>query len=210
MVDVMYRTIPTGSSLYRRLQQHEEALNILVSRIVMHGCGVFGFFEIEPEQVDEIIEGEIIEPHPNIFPSKEETNRIINDFRSELNQMRQEYPGIEAREILVENSIDEIEKCLVQQFAEIQVQNAEETVKQLLFGDRYLAPNLLPPEDETLGLISREVVREGGRLLRLVDPETLYTGDDNWDQWDLDHLKQLRNLYLAADEMDEEILVGVA
>jgi hypothetical protein len=41
------------------------------------------------------------------------------------------------------------------------------------------------------------------------NPETLYSGNPIWDEWGLEHLKAWRELYLVADELNEEILIGI-
>ncbi|MEH1781873.1 MAG: hypothetical protein V7L26_22755 [Nostoc sp.] len=78
-----------------------------------------------------------------------------------------------------------------------------------MFGDQTLAPTLLSAE-ESLGLISRELVSEGASILQQIDPETLFARDEGREGWYLDHFEQWRDLYLSADDKNEEILVGVA
>jgi hypothetical protein len=208
-VSVMYSAIPPSSILYKRLQQ-EKAFSILVSDLFIYGNGIFRFFEDPLGEVKDILEG-VIAAHPDVFGSPDQANQIIADFRAELSRTRQSYPGIEDRRAMIEKSVDAIETCLIQQVTEQRMQNAEEMVEKLLFGNQSLAPHLLTSEDEPLGLISRDLVREGAKLLRLVNPDTLYTGDPRWngDEWWLDHLKDWRELYLVADELNEEILVGI-
>jgi hypothetical protein len=203
----MYSAIPPSSTLYSRLQE-EKALSILVSDLFSYGNGIFRFFEIDPEEIDEILEG-VIETHQDVFDSTGKAEQIVAEFRFELDKTRQAHPGIENRTAMIEQSVDEIEKCLVQQFKARQIQNPEEIVERLLFGDQSLSPDLLTEEDEPLGIISRELVREGASLLRQINPETLYTGDAKWDEWGLEHLKHWRELYFVADKIDEAILVGM-
>jgi hypothetical protein len=206
-VSIMYSAIPPSSTLYARLQ-HEKALSILVNDLFIYGSGIFSFFDEDPYgEVDEIIKG-VVESHQDVFGSIDKSEKIINEFRAELYKTREDYPGIENRTAMIEKSVDAIEKCLTKQFVANQVRDAEEITERLLFGDQSFAPNLLAKKDEPLGLISRDLVHEGASLLRLVNPETLYTGDWLWDEWGLEHLKRWRDLYLVADEMNEEILVG--
>ncbi len=80
-------------------------------------------------------------------------------------------------------------------------------MQKLLDGDRLFAPELFPAEEiESLGLISRELVREGASLFQQINPKTLFAEDE---EWYLDDLEELRDLYLAADENNEVILVGL-
>jgi len=206
-VSVLYSAIPPSSTLYARLQR-EKALSILVVSLFPYGCGIFRFFEIEPEEVNEILE-EVIEAYQDIFGSELEADQLIDEFRSELRRTRQAYPGIEDRTASLEKSSTEIEKRLSQELSRRQIANANDIVQRLMFGDQTLAPTLLPA-GESLGLISRELVREGASILRQINPEMLFARDKGWEGWCLDHLERWRSLYIASDEKNEEILVGLA
>ncbi|MFN6479559.1 hypothetical protein [Nostoc sp. DedQUE07] len=207
MVSVFYSAIPPDSTLYARLLR-EKALNILVAYLFPYGCGIFRFFEIEPEEIDEIVE-DVIETEQETFGSELEANRVIAQLRSELRLTRQAYPGIEDRTATLEKSSAEIEKRLSQELSRRKFANADEIVEKLMFGDQTFAPTLLSAE-ESLGLISRELVSEGASILRQIDPETLFARDEGREGWYLDHFEQWRDLYLSADDKNEEILVGVA
>jgi hypothetical protein len=202
-VSVLYSAIPPSSTLYARLQR-EKALSILVVSFFPYGCGIFRFFEIDPEEIDEILQN-VIETHQETFESELEADRVIAQLRSELRLTRQAYPGIEDRTASLEKSSAEIEKRLSQELSRRKVANADEIVEKLMFGDQTLAPTLLSAE-ESLGLISSELVSEGASILRQIDPETLFARDE----WYLDNFKQWKDLYLSAADKNEEILVGVA
>ncbi|MEH2111583.1 hypothetical protein [Nostoc sp.] len=207
-VSVLYSAIPPSSTLYTRLQR-EKALSILVVYLFPYGCGIFRFFEIDPEEINEILE-DVIETHQETFGSELEADRVIAQLRSELRLTRQAYPGIEDRTVSLEKTSVEIEKRLSQELSRRKVANADEIVEKLMFGDQTLAPTLLSAE-ESLGLISRELlVTEGASILRQIDPETLFARDEGQEGWYLDHFEQWRDLYLSADKNNEEILVGVA
>lgn len=206
MVDMLYSAIPPSSELYSRLQS-EKALNILlVDFLFPFSCAIFYVFEeVELREIDEALEG-IIKMHPTIFKSKLELDWIVADLRSLLNFTCQTFPGIENRAARLEKSWQEIEQRLVQELLRRQVTNAEEFVQKLLEGDRTFAPNLLSAgEYESLRLISRELVKEGASIFRQIDPKTLLAEDEGWY---LDDLEDLKDLYLAADEHNEVILVG--
>ncbi len=202
---ILYSAIPPSSSLYLRLQS-EKALSILVASLFPYGCGIFRFFEIEPEEIDEILEN-VIEIHQEVFESKLEAERAIAELRSQLTLTRQAFPGIEDRTAMLEKSSEEIEKRLTLELSRKQVANAEEFVEKLLLGDRTFAPDLLSPEDETLGLISRELVREGASLFQQIVPKTMFAENEDWY---FEQLQELKDLYLAADEHNEVILVGLS
>ncbi|MEH1975797.1 MAG: hypothetical protein V7L02_21815 [Nostoc sp.] len=206
-VSVLYSAIPPDSLLYARLQS-QKALSILVVSPFPYGCGIFRFFEIEPEEINEILE-DVIETHQETFGSELEADRVIAQFRSELRLTRQAYPGIEDRRASLEKSSVEIEKRLSQELSRRKFANAHKIVEKLMFGDQTLAPTLLSA-DESFGLISRELVSEGAGILRQIDPETLFARDEGRERWYLDHFERWRDLYLSAAEKNEEILVGVA
>jgi hypothetical protein len=182
-VCIMYSAIPPSSTLYQKLQ-HNKALAILVSDTFTYGSGTFSFFEISPDEVTEILES-VVDAHLDLFDSKNKADQIIAEFRAEINKTRRRYPGIENRTAMLEKSVDAIEQCLLQQLGQRQIPNAEQIIEKLFFGDRSLAPNLLTPADQSLGLISGDLVREGAFLLKPIDPETLYTGEAIWDEWGL-------------------------
>jgi len=206
-VSVIYSAIPPCSTLYARLQR-EKALSILVVSLFPHGCGIFRFFEIESEEINEILE-DVIETHQETFGSELEADRVIAELRSELRLTCQAYPGIEDRTASLEKSSAEIEERLSQELSRKKFANANEIVQKLMFGDQTLAPTLLPTE-ESLGLISRELVSQGASILRQIDPEALFARDQSWEGWCLNGLEHWKNLYLSAAENNEEILVGVA
>lgn len=204
MVFIRYSAIPPSSELYSRLQS-EKALNFLVDFVFTDGGGIFRFFEIDPEEIDDGFEN-IVRGYPKIFKSQLELERVIADLRSLLTLTRQTFPGIEDRTATLEKSWQEIEERLVQELLKKQVTNAEELVQKLLEGDRTFAPNLLSAGGyESLRLISRELVKEGASIFRQIDPKTLFAENEGWY---LDDLEDLKDLYLAADEHNEVILVG--
>lgn len=205
MVDILYSAIPPSSELYSRLQS-QKALARLLVWLFPYGCGIFRFFEVEPDEIDEILEN-VVEVYPDIFESKLELDRVIAEFRSQLTLTRQAFPGIEDRTAMLEKCVDEIEQRLVQELTTRQVADAKEIVQKLLEGDRTFAPDLLSPEDETLGLISRELVREGASIFRQIVPKTMFAENEDWY---LEQLQELKDLYLAADEHNEVILVGLS
>ncbi|MEH2094766.1 hypothetical protein [Nostoc sp.] len=202
-VSVLYSAIPPSSTLYARLQR-EKALSLLVVSLFPYGCGIFRFFEIDPEEVNEILE-DVIETHQETFGSELEADRVISELRFELRLTRQAYPGIEDRIALLEKTSVEIGERLSQELSRRNVANADEIVDKLMFGDKTLAPTLLSTE-ESLGLISYELVSEGASIFRQIDPETLFARDESC----FEDFERWRNLYLLAAEKNEEILVAVA
>lgn len=79
-----------------------------------------------------------------------------------------------------------------------------------MFGDQTLALHLVTPEEGTLGLVSLPLVQKGARILQEVEPEMLFTRDEDWQKWYMEHFQKWRELYFTAAENKEEILVGFA
>lgn len=207
-VSVLYRAIPPTSTLYEGLQQ-EKAFNTLMVSLFPYGCGIYRFFEIEGDEVEEILEW-VIESNQDTFGSESEVRSWINEFQSELERTRNLYPGIENRTASMEKSSYEIEKRLVQELTRRQGEDATDIVSRLMFGDQTLASHLVPPEGDVLGLISLPLVQEGARILQEVEPEMLFTEDEDWQKWYMEHFQKWRELYFLAAENQEEILVGFA
>jgi len=210
-VSVIYSAIPLSSALYARLQR-EKPFAILMASFFHHGDGIFHFFkfhfsEIEPEQMYEILEW-LTEMYQDTFRSELEAEQMMAEFRSELRRTCQAYPGIENRTVRLVGKSSNIEERLIQELTRRQIANANAMVTKLIFGDQAVAPTLLPEED-SLGLISRELVREGARILRQIEPESLFKGNEEWERWYLNDFENWRDLYLSADERNEAILVRV-
>ncbi|NJL41375.1 MAG: hypothetical protein HC840_21675 [Leptolyngbyaceae cyanobacterium RM2_2_4] len=204
-VSIFYSAIPVESSLYQRLQT-ERALLLLMERLFPYGKGIFHFFEIEPAEVDEIL-SDVIEGHQNILGSESETTAWIDEFREEIRRTREAYPGIEDRSTMLE-SIARIERRLSQKLAEQQVENASERVRRLIEGVQNFAPHL-SSEDYRFGMMSvpLSLVQEDARLLREIDPDTLFAEQEDEGRYYRDQFMWLRNLYLEAAERNEEILI---
>lgn len=183
-VSGLYSAIPPKSTLYKRLQQ-EKAFNTLMVYLFPYGGGIFRFFEIEDDDVEEILEW-MIESNQDTLGSESEARHWINEFQSELERTRNLYPGIEDRRALLEKSAHEIEKRLVQ-LSRSQGKDTTEFVNRLMFGDQ-IASNLVQLED-TLGLVSLALVQEGAIILREVEPEMLFTRDEGRQEWYLDQFQ---------------------
>lgn len=212
-ISISYCAIPPSSTLYARMQ-NEEAFSILADTLFYcWGDGLFRCFEAESSEVGREIINETLESmigyDQDVFGSPEQSAKIITEFRTELDKTRKAYPGIENRTANIGKSSSAIAYHLLEALKTSQIHNAEKIICKLLDGDQLLAPSLFTEEDQTLRLISLDLVHEGASLLRLIDPETLYTEDERWNEWGLKHLKCWRDLCLVADEMNEEILVGM-
>jgi hypothetical protein len=202
-ISITYSAVPPTSTLYSRLQNERE-LRILFTQLFVHGCGIFRFFEIDPEEINEIFHL-LIKASKNVFVSPKKMTKVFDDLRFEIYQTRQAYPGIEDRHWLLEKSVDEVEVILVQQFRLIGIQDPERLVEELIFGDKSLKLNSQERKEDPLGVISLELVHRGAGLLRLVNLDDLYA----LDEWTLENLREWRNLYFLSDELNEEIFFQI-
>lgn len=204
---IFYSAIPPESSFYQRLQT-ERALMLLVERLFPYGNGIFCFFEIEPAEVDEILT-DVIETHQNILGSKSEATVWIDQFREEVRRTYETYLGIEDRSTMLE-SATRIEKRLLRELIARRGESAREIVRGLIDGVQNFTPHLSNPDYEfRMMFVSLSQVQEGARLLREIDPDTLFTEQEDEGRYYRDQFMWLRNLYLAAADRNEEILVLV-
>jgi hypothetical protein len=200
-----YQAISPTSGLYTRLQ-YEKAFRVLTFHLFLQGNGIFHIFQDEPIAINKMIE-DIIKGNHGIFGSELEASLIVAEFRDELRITSKAYPGIANRRASLEKTSDEIEERLSQKLSRINIENANDIVKKLVFGDKIIGENILQEED-TLDLISRELVRKGASIFRQIDPEELFERDDSWEESCLEDLAELKDLYILADERDEEILMS--
>lgn len=203
-VSLHYWAIPPQSGLYARLQE-SRAFNALLAALFPYGCGIYQFFKIDPEEVEEILE-DAIERHRDMLGPEAEARRHIAAFRAELERTCAEHPGIERRTASLEKCSIDVEERLLRALAKNRT-DATEFVRRLLFGDRDLSSHLRPPGEDILGLASVTVVREGARELEQMEPEALFAGD-GWEEWCRENFQQWRQFYLHAAAHAEEILIG--
>lgn len=181
---------------------------LLVERLFPYGNGIFRFFEIEPAEIDEIL-NDVIEEHQNILGSESEATVWIDQFREEIRLTCEAYPGIEDRSTMLE-SATRIERRLSQKLVEQQVENASERVRSLIVGVQDFAPHLSGADFEyRMMVVPLSLVQEGARLLQEIDPNTFFTEQEDERGYNRTQFTGLRNLYLEAAERNEEVLVLV-
>jgi hypothetical protein len=203
-VSIRYQAFPPQSIFYARLLK-ERAFQVLLHTLSPHGCGIFLFHKLDPEEIDEILEW-VIEEHQDALGPEPQAREWVKDFLNELDRVRETFPGIERRSVLLEKCLDEVEQRLIQHFAKMQSANATEMVNKLLFGDQEVPP---PPHPyvAALGLVSLSLVREGARELERTQPESLFPKGDASAEWCLGQFERWRQLYLDAAERGEVILI---
>ena len=206
-VCVHYWAIPPQSRLYQRLQQ-DSAFNTLMASLFPYGCGIYRLFEIEPEEVEEIIDA-VIQRHRAVLGSNTKARCRIAEVRAELERTCVEFPGIEKRAYMVEKCSSDIEQRLLQALRNDHPDAAELTSK-MLFGDKLLAPHLRKPGEDILGLASLSLVQEAAGILGRLRPKYLFPSSEGWEKWCRENYTKWRKMYLETAEHGEEILIGVS
>src|SRR5262245_60548031 len=150
-VCVHYWAISPQSRLYARLQE-DRTFNTLMACLFPYG--IYRFSEIEPEEVEEILD-DVIERHsaalgpepaarPAVGPEPV-SRRRVTEFLAELERTRAEFPGIERRTAMLEKCSSDIEERLTRALQNTRPDAAELTHK-VMFGDKLLATDLRQPE----------------------------------------------------------------
>jgi hypothetical protein len=208
-VTLSYQAIPPTSSFYKRLQ-HEQTLNILLVSLFLQGNSIFNFFDINNLSTVDSIRSinddleRIIKRHHEIFGSELEASLAVAEYRSELMLTCRAYPGIENRRYSL-GAFPEIEEGLSCELSRRKFVDVDSIVERIMFGDRRFAPAMLIEGEESLGLISREIVSEGASILRQIDLDNMVEVDaNNWDEY-----LQWMDFYLEADKKGEELLIAV-
>jgi hypothetical protein len=193
--------------LYARLQE-DRAFNVLMASLFPYGGGVYRFCEIEPDEVEEILD-DLIERNPAVLGSETKARQRITEFFAELERTRAEFPGIERRAFMIEKCSSEIEKRLTQEFLKVRT-DAAELIQKAMFGDKLLAAHLRQSGEDILGLVSQPLVWEGASALERLKPEELFPPGDGWQGRYRDNYQGWRQMHLEAARHSEEILVGVS
>jgi hypothetical protein len=207
----MYNSIPPGSSLYFHLEQ-DYSLTHLVGSIVSYNGGVFNFFDMDDEEINEALESTyeyLIRENPGtdrnvpIFTSEMHFQQVVSQLRADVSQTREAYPGIEYREAMLNKITLDMAKSLPLEMTRLQAENPEQTAHYLIYGDKIIGTEF------GLEAISRNLVHEGANILRQVDSRALLThaGGDPSDSGAIEEFERWCNLYIAADENNEEIMV---
>ena len=147
---------------------------------------------------------ELIDEHPDVFGSEHEARRWVDDFRLALERTREGYPGIEGRNCLLENTWRSIQDGLVRKLVVARGTSTSRYVSSLMFGDERIGRHFALPEEERLGLVTPDLVREGAHVLQGIDAPAHFAEDgaaciENFLCW--------RQLYQAAAAKGEALLV---
>lgn len=203
-VSIYYQAIPEQSTLFQRIQT-EKAIRTLFEYLFPYGNGIFHIFEIDKEELDEILD-DIVEFN-EIFNSRADLDRCLDELRIELERANTAYPGLADRNAYLEKIHNVIEQLLSQELKRRQLDNYLDYIEKLLYGDQELAPLYGEYEDELL-LVPSWVVQDGTQMLRQIEP-ALFEVAGYSDQYYLDQFQWWKQFYLSAAEKGEAAIVSV-
>jgi hypothetical protein len=198
----IFNAIPPESSFYENLKRNA-LLRVITNYLFVCGGSIYDFFEMESEEVDVTLQ-ELIDNISEVFSSDILIRNVITEYRSEIILTRQNYPSIENRYLILYGSSIEIQERLIPELLRRQINNAEEFVSNIFYGDDGFGQG----EVEGLSIITRQVVSQGVNILQQINAEELFSRNQGRDSSLLEDFEDLRNLYRLVDENNEEILVS--
>jgi hypothetical protein len=207
-VTLTYQAIPPHSDFYARLQT-DRAFRLLSSNLSPYG--LFRLFQDDPNDFNKVM-GRAIKSHPDLFCGTElETSMLIGEFREALRITCRDYPEITATRGSLEKSFEEVGDALTEELSRRQLEDVDDIVATLLYGDVDLGIGATPDEESfAIALTSREAVKRGASILRQIEPEMLFPGgDDGCEGWYSREFRDWKNFYLSADDLGAEIIMDV-
>ena len=164
-VSIYYQAIPEQSTLFQRIQT-EKTIRTLFDSLFPYGNGIFYIFEIDKEELAEILD-DIVDNET--FNSRADVDRCLDELRIELDRANTTYPGLADRNAYLEKIHNLIEQLLSQELKTRQLDNYLDYIEKLLYGDQALVPLYGEYEDELL-LVRSKVVQNGTQMLKQIEP----------------------------------------
>jgi hypothetical protein len=214
-LSVHYWAVPPSSALFNRLQ-NDKAFVTLMAVLFCYGGGAFFFFDdLDSTEREKILES-VIDTRQRKLGRGPKARRLIEEFRLELERTRLAYPGVEHRKCSLEKTSFVVEERLSEALKLVR-RDAMEFVKRLMWGDQSLGrdgaldlegdfENAMMDMEDSLGLVSPALVREGALVLREVDAVNAFFRDRVWE---FESFRRWRRLYQDAAAQGEALLVGV-
>jgi hypothetical protein len=204
-VTLTYQAIPPQSNFYSRLQQ-DRAFRVLASYLSPYG--LFFLFDRDPEDFNEYM-GHAIESYPDVFWGTEiETSMLIGNFREALRITYRDYQEIVSTTGSLEKSFEEVRDRLTEELSKRKFEDIDDIVANLLYGDIDLGKSDSPDEEShALALTSRAAVKKGASILRQIEPEILFPGEEQG--WYSTNFREWKEFYLDADDLGAEIIMDV-
>jgi len=209
-VSAYYQAIPEESLLFQRVQT-EQQFSYLFDSLFPYSYGIFYILVWKHEDdgsLDEILDG--VAESEEIFNSRAEVDRCFDELCAELERANTLYPGLEDRGIYLEKIQSVFEERLVRELKSRQLNNLLPYVEKLLYGDR---PFGFEPQNGSdlysdLYIVPSSIVREGGQILRDVEPAALFNVAIAPKEADeLARFRWWRDFYLEAAEKVEAVAI---
>ncbi|MGG6264407.1 hypothetical protein ACQ4M3_16930 [Leptolyngbya sp. AN03gr2] len=167
-----YVSVPTQSRFYEHLLA-DEAFYIFAE------CSFFSDFESEfiyedcPEDSENTLE-EFIENYPDLFQTQEQTERLTNEFKAEVEKTA-------IRSASFEKTVGPIHDRLLAVFNESQSDKLE-LIDNIFSGECFDPHNFYHSNYSEFELISLPIVQAGAELLRNIKPAVLFNVSERWKE----------------------------
>ncbi len=205
-VTLNYQAIPPRSSFYLRLQNDRD-FRVLANSLSCSG-NLFNLFEHDPEEFNEYMREAISCNRDMLCRTNLEKSMLIGDFRESVRIICRDYPKIVRADASLDKSFEEISDKLIEELLKRKFDNVDDIVANLLYGDIELGKIIVPAE-ELYGFAStsREAVKKGANILRQIEPEALFSEEEEWRY--LEDFREWKEFYILADDLGAEIVIDL-
>jgi hypothetical protein len=198
-----YQALPESSRLFAQLQNDPKVGTLVVQ---LFNCGGGAYTWASLDDLDAILEG-VAEDNPQLFAARVDVDRVMANLVAALEEARAAHPGLEHRRAFLEKTQWDIEKRLTRKLKRRNRPGPHGLVQAILFGEELLTPpGVEGPLGDGLRVVRPARVAEAARVLREVAPGALF--DKEREDSLYDDFQSWREMYLAAAEQGEAVLVG--
>lgn len=205
-VSMLYQALPEQTTLFECLRS-DRNISTLFTRLFPYGNGIFHISQLDKDELNEILDW-IASQQP--FSSRLVVQRVMNELCASLEQTKASHSGVAEQTAYLEKSQNRIQERLSQELKRIELDIARELMEKLLYGSEVLAPEFFESHDDQLYLVPPNVVKEGAKVLREIDPRSLFGGEGERERYDCKDFEQWKAFYLEAAEREEAVLVYAA
>jgi hypothetical protein len=205
-VSMIYQAIPEQNTLFEYLLSDRKK-GTLFTMLFPYGRGIFDFETIDEDERDEILDG-IYGEEP--FSSRTEVDQVLDELSIELERLKTLYPNLVNRNAYLEKSQTMIEEKILQELNRKNINDADDIIKNLLYGNVPLMPEFFDRYDEQLYLVPYSIAKAGAQILREIEPRNLFAGEDNPERYYREDFEQWKTFYLQASDNQEAVLVYAA
>jgi hypothetical protein len=198
---LILQALSPGRRLFARLAS-DEKVGTLFAQLFNCGGGPYTWPGLP--DLDEIL-SDFAGTGP--FASRADVDRAMADLLADLEEARAEHPGLESRRAYLDKTQWDIKERLAAELRRRGRGDADGLVEAMLFGaGRLTPPGVEGPMGDGLRVVPAADVQEAARVLGAVAPEALF--DPSREDWLCADYRAFRELYLAAAEWGEAVIVG--